>query len=88
MTPFNPKEPKRDKRFLVKTHLIKKNSEEFITTVFMDGKAIEAEISVGIEKSLDVTRELADLYSCNYEFSTFPKNPSAISFKVDPDEKV
>ena len=82
MTPFNPKETKRDKRFLVKTHLIKKDSDEFITTVFMDEKAIEAELTEGIEKALEVTRQLADPYSCDYEFSTFPKNPSAISLKV------
>lgn len=73
MTPFDSKEPKRDKRFLVKTHLIKKSSEEFITTVFMDEKAIEAELTEGIDKALAVTRELAESYSCDYQFSSFPK---------------
>ena len=71
--PFKPTTPEPDTNYLVKAHLIKDNSNEFIINVLHDGTTITAHTRVGVSEALDKTRELAKLFNCNYEFLSISK---------------
>ena len=72
--PFKPTTLEPDTNYLVKTHLIKDNSNEFIINVLHDGTTITAHTRVGVSEALDKTRELAKLFNCNFEFLSISKN--------------
>jgi len=72
--PFKPTTPEPNTHYLVKAHLIKDNSNEFIINVFHHGTIIGAYTKVGVNEALDKTRELAKMFDCKYEFASFPKS--------------
>ena len=70
---FKSTTSERNTHYLVKAHLIKDNSNEFIINVYHHGTTISAHTRVGVSEALDKTRELAKLFNCNYEFLSTPK---------------